>query len=293
MPQIKEGFKGQRIFSLPEQTINKFVACSLVSSLYISKIGYFPQVKYHYNNKSQGVPYNILIHCVSGKGWFEMCGVRHILSANMYVILPAGVPYSFGADENNPWTIYWVHFGGKAARDLLGSSFAYGETPTTESSRTQYRIDLFEEIFMNMEMGYIREYYLYACSVFMLYLNSFLLQNPFQLVTSIRNTGFIDRVYNYMNENISSSPTVNDIASYFGYSVSHFSMKFRTETGYSPMDYFIKLKIRKACHYLELTDMRPSQIYSKLGFNDAAYFTRIFTKIMGISPTAYRKKERQ
>ena len=63
------------------------------------------------------------------------------------------------------------------------------------------------------------------------------------------------------------------------------------ETGASPMNYFIRLKIQKACEYIELTNMKLNEIATHLGFEDAAYFSRTFTKVMGCSPSVYRKKE--
>ncbi|MTT24494.1 AraC family transcriptional regulator, partial [Parabacteroides merdae] len=43
-----------------------------------------------------------------------------------------------------------------------------------------------------------------------------------------------------------------------------------------------------ACQYIELT---VNEIAMRLGFEEQAYFSRVFTKVMGISPSSYRKKE--
>ena len=56
--------------------------------------------------------------------------------------------------------------------------------------------------------------------------------------------------------------------------------------------YFRKLSSwsgsRKACHYLDFTNMKINQISPLVGIDDTFYFSRLFTKIMGISPTEYR-----
>lgn len=293
MPYIKEGFKGERIFSLPDKTIDDFVSGNYADTLCVTKIGYFPQVKYHYNNKESGTKYNILLHCVSGHGWFEVDGERRELKSNQFVIIMGSANYAYGADEDDPWTIYWAHFRGSASNKIINTTYLYSDVEIVESSRSEYRIDLFEEIFMNFQMGYIKEHYLYTCSLFDLYLHSFIYQKPFRYISNRREApSFIEKVCSFLEENVSHSLSVADIASFFGYSVSHFSMLFKRESGCSPMDYFIKLKMRRACRYLELTDLRPSQIYSKLGFNDVAYFTRLFKKCIGVSPSTYRKRER-
>ena len=63
---------------------------------------------------------------------------------------------------------------------------------------------------------------------------------------------------------------------------------FKKRTGYSPLTYFNLLKIRKACELINTTDMKLTQISFKLGFDDQFYFSRLFSKIMGMSPRAYR-----
>ena len=50
------------------------------------------------------------------------------------------------------------------------------------------------------------------------------------------------------------------------------------------------LKVQKACQYLLFTDLRIKEIANKLGIEDQYYFSRMFTKIMGMSPVAYRIK---
>jgi transcriptional regulator GlxA family with amidase domain len=95
-----------------------------------------------------------------------------------------------------------------------------------------------------------------------------------------------------MRENVETSLTLDVLAKQFGYSTSHFSALFQEETKQSPIKYFIALKIEKACQYLELSSMKICDIYPKLGFQDAAYFSRMFTKIMSISPSKYREREK-
>jgi AraC family transcriptional regulator of arabinose operon len=57
--------------------------------------------------------------------------------------------------------------------------------------------------------------------------------------------------------------------------------------------YFNHLKIQKACQYLHFTDDRINQIADQLGIGDSYYFSRLFKKLMGISPVEYRKRIRK
>ena len=62
----------------------------------------------------------------------------------------------------------------------------------------------------------------------------------------------------------------------------------KKKTGYAPIDYFIRLKIQKACELLETTDQQVGEMGYSLGYPDIDYFSRLFKKVVGLSPRQYR-----
>ena len=91
-----------------------------------------------------------------------------------------------------------------------------------------------------------------------------------------------------MNENIEKKLRLDDLCRFIGYSPSQLSLLFRNQTGHSPHNYFNILKIQLACKLLETTDLKINQICAKVGIDDSYYFSRLFTKTIGISPKKYR-----
>jgi AraC-like DNA-binding protein len=75
-------------------------------------------------------------------------------------------------------------------------------------------------------------------------------------------------------------------------SESHFSRLFKEQTGHSPVDYFIYLKMQHACSMLTLTQSTVKEISDTLGYSDAYYFSRLFKKVIGVSPREYRSTPR-
>jgi AraC-like DNA-binding protein len=293
MQHIREGFKGQRLITISPEIIINSQENPLTKSLFVKKIGFNPQLKFHHIQKEQGVDYYLLFYCTAGEGWYIIGGKTYKLTENQYFILPPDTPYGYGANPENPWTTYWVQFSGTLAASFYESYLA-GQILPEADSRLQDRIQLFEEIYANLELSYHSNHYAYSTICLFHFLGSFRYPEQFRRVRKVdlAEQGFSQKVIYYMRENVENNLTLEQIAKHFNLSASHFSAIFQQKTGQSPIKYFISLKMEKACQYLELSSLKISDIYPKLGFQDGAYFSKIFSKTMGISPSMYRERER-
>jgi AraC-like DNA-binding protein len=79
------------------------------------------------------------------------------------------------------------------------------------------------------------------------------------------------------------------LAESFGISEFHFIRIFKAKTGLSPVQYQISAKLKKAAGLLLDTQLNVSEIGYMCGFSDPLYFSTLFKKKMGQSPTLYRK----
>ncbi len=98
-----------------------------------------------------------------------------------------------------------------------------------------------------------------------------------------------ERAVSFLNENITQRLTLQEIADGCGMSVSKLKMLFREKSGGGPIDYFIGLKINKAKELILKGTMNLSQIAEALGFTSLHYFSRLFKKETGQSPSEYMK----
>ena len=85
---------------------------------------------------------------------------------------------------------------------------------------------------------------------------------------------------------------LQDVAGEVHLSQSHFSTVFAQETGLTFTQYLTALRIGKARELLEATEMRSSQIAQEVGYNDAHYFSYLFKKTTGMTPSDYRRNSR-
>jgi AraC-like DNA-binding protein len=295
MAGLKSGFLGERAIVLPEPIISELRKDEFGSLLHITDIGFYPKAEFHFRKRTkEEAKQYILIYCVEGAGWFEIENIKHKVSADQFFILPRGKAHSYGSNPKAPWTIYWIHFDGTKAGFFSEDFDRPTQIRPEKDSRIEDRLQLFEEIYSTLKNGYSKNNLDYSISGLFHFLGSLKFLGAYResLSTKQGQRDRVDDAIHFMRENIHKRLTLKDIADYTGISVSHFSVLFQKKTGYSALNYFSQLKIQQACQYLDFSDMKINQISMLTGFEDPFYFSRIFTKTMGLSPTEYRKNKK-
>lgn len=89
----------------------------------------------------------------------------------------------------------------------------------------------------------------------------------------------------YMEEEIS----LNTVANVANVSANHFSALFSQNMGQTFIEYLTSLRMNKAKELLRCTGMRSSEIAGEIGYKDAHYFSYLFKKTQGMTPSDYRK----
>lgn len=290
MIELKDGFQGEQLLVLPKLIVEAMETDSLLSKLHITDIGYFPKALHHRRERKSPINQYVFIYCTDGKGWYRVGGHSYKVSANQYFILPAGLPHAYGADESNPWTIYWIHFKGEMAPYYIKELLHPMELSPCISSRISDRIGLFEEMFAILKSGYSNDNLRYASSLFHHYLGTLCYVQQFRNANSSKSEDMdlIELSIHYMKENMEKPISLQEIADNAGYSITHFSTLFKRKTGHSPSAYFNLLRVQYACSLLDTTDLKINQICYKVGIEDVFYFSRMFSKIMGMSPKEYK-----
>lgn len=289
----KDGFTGERAIVLPPLVVEMEQEDPLVSSLYVTDIGYYPHAANHYRERKEPIGQYVLIFCAEGAGWYRVGGQEFRVRDNQYFILPAGKPHAYASEEDNPWTIYWVHFSGTQADIYAEGVMRPQDARPGEHSRISDRNRIFEEIFNTLDKSRNRESLRYVSSLLHYYLASMRYIMQFRTASAATGDGsIVTAAIRYMGENIEKQLSLKEIAAYAGYSPTHFSALFKRQTGDSPLAHFNKLKVRQACRMLEQTDMKVNQICHKVGITDCYYFSRLFSKAMGMPPQKYRELHR-
>ncbi len=97
------------------------------------------------------------------------------------------------------------------------------------------------------------------------------------------------RSIEYIEKNLKSSFSINDVAEYTGYSLYHFIRIFNTYTGHSPYDYIMRRRLSQAALELNNSSCRITDLAFDYSFNNVETFSRAFRKMFGILPNQFRK----
>ena len=272
---------------LPRPIVRQALATRLPVALIPSDVGYFPDARHHYFERPHGCGQLILILCVRGTGWVEVGGTRHDVGPGQLVAILPQEPHRYGASEEHPWTIYWCHAAGPAAAQFGALLRGEGSSPLLEISDPLRLAGLFDQITDELTRGYGTDHLLPASLALGHLLGLAMVERRHHPAPSGANPR-VQRVIAYMRQRVTEQIHIPELAGMVNLSPSHFCAIFKKLTGFPPLDYFIRLKLRRACELLDGTRLPVRQIAEELGFADAFYFSRLFRRVHGVSPTVYR-----
>ncbi|MBQ7201683.1 MAG: response regulator [Eubacterium sp.] len=108
-------------------------------------------------------------------------------------------------------------------------------------------------------------------------------------VRNSRHSEVVDKVIRYVEEHFRDEElSLNQVADHVSFSANHLSTVFHQEYGQSFVKYLTDFRMNKAKKLLRETDMRSADVCYEVGYKDPHYFSSIFKKTQGMTPTQYR-----
>lgn len=287
---IADTFKDERIIVVPNSIRLTCERSTITSQMFISHIGYYPNTQNHHRERMDGCNENILLYCIEGRGWISYKDTNYFLSQNQVFIIPAREAHAYGSVRNDPWRIYWLHFQGTLAYQFSSIMGRVINIQEADSNRYADRIQLFEEIYRNLEKGYTPQNLEYTTYCLLHFLASLKYIDQYREIKKMPDNNVIQKSINYMKNNLEHPIELSDIARYAGYSESRLNSLFKAKFSIPPMAYYTHLKILRSCSYLQFSNLKIKEIAFRLGFCDPFHFSKTFQREMHTSPREYRKK---
>jgi len=287
--QIREGFTNQRLVVIPANVIKRCHALPLIRYLYVTHIGSFPSASHHYVERKAGVPQAILMYCQDGKGTLQLGDSLFPVVQGHVMIIPPDTPHIYSADDQEPWSIFWIHFSGQQTTAVLKSLGIQAGHPLLFVPDVTLMRQAFEDVYACLNYHYNDAGLLAMTSELMRLLSKIKLHySHFQKHRQAADDRIMDTI-DFMQRHLDMPLNLEDLAARSGQSISYYSKLFKKRTNQSPMAYFIQLKTRRACELLDHTELSVREIAEELGYDDPYYFSRLFKKTQGCAPINYRK----
>ena len=231
-----------------------------------------------------------LLYIASGKAHFYFNGVEEIVTAgNMVIYRPKEEQryYYYGTDHTE---VYWVHFTGGNVKNMIRS---YGISDDVHVIHTGTSLE-YKRIFTGMiqELKLCKEDYeeLLVCYLKHLFIMIHRLINMKPKSKTHALMEEMNSAVRFFHENYNKPICIEEYALKHHMSVSWFIRNFKEYTELTPIQYLLSLRIANAQTLLESTTYNVTEIADIVGYDNPLYFSRIFKKQSGMSPSEFRKQ---
>lgn len=231
-----------------------------------------------------------ILYIAEGRGTLTTAsaGKYSISEGDIFLIFP-GEWHTYSPDPETGWKEYWIGFKGINIDSRVAAGFFSKHSPIYRIGYNDTLISLFKEaiqVAMKQEKHF--QQLLAGIVNYMLGL-AFSIDSNKKLKNSM-NLEFVNRARAFMLENIESNIEIPEVADYLHISYSSFRHIFKQYTGISPSQYYLNLKIQRAKDMLKSSTASIKEISYILHFDTPEYFTKLFKKKTGLTPSQFREQ---
>ena len=230
-----------------------------------------------------------LIYLLEGNGWFESkpSGLIPLASESIVLIVP-GLWHRYKPLEDSPWRTYWVGFGGAFTKRLIGNVGITQKTPTQLIGYQEDVLKCFQDIIVLAQHELSGYQQVMAGEVVKL----LGLVRALQQRAIFHGTNTDALIQSAKSLLIQAPPehALEDIANELNMGYSKFRRLFKNYTGISPGKFQLQHRIARASQLLQYSELSIAEVAYRCGFDTPQYFTRIYKRKTGTSPSKYRRQ---
>ena len=223
-------------------------------------------------------PYFLYVH--GGRGRFIIDGVPYEALEGDLFFCAQGLKNQIIADDAAPFTLTGIDFHFDRSKQAAPGNLAdrYDSCIKTEGRVRWLILELLEQYTRSKgDTPYARS--LLKCFLCL----------AAELSDPMTVTGIARSAQHYLLSHAGESLTVSQVAAELGYHPQYLNRVFKESMGTTIRQFHLDMRIRKAMEFLESTSLNIQTVAAACGFDDQNYFSRLFKRRTGMSPTDYRK----
>ena len=233
-----------------------------------------------------------LLYIAAGCVHFSFNGVDKIIpKGNMVLFRPGETQMYYLYASDKPET-YWVHFTGSDVERLLN----YCQIPWEENvfftgTSPDYQW-LFRQMIQELQLQHTNYEDLLNINLrhILLIINRYLKEEN---AVGTEMLDEVERAIHYFNEHYNQPIIIEDYAKERAITANWFIQCFKRITKFTPMQYILSLRMTNARNLIDTTTYNMKQIAAAVGYDNSMYFSRVFKKHTGMTPTEYKHRSKR
>ena len=229
---------------------------------------------------------NLIVFAKSGHCTYKTGGKEYDVQKGDLLFFQKKQAHSAVANDKDPWSYYTVSFD----IDCLSEETKQNILKLPLITKTKHFSLYYEKFSELLSIWSTRDTgYLLKCRSLISDILYMMIRENTESPVQNPYADKLDALKLHIAKNYTKTFSINELAEITGISPSYFRMLFKKHTGYSAIQYQNRIKINKACDMLKSRTFNITEIAYAVGYSDVYYFSRIFKKTMGISPSEYIK----
>ena len=274
---------------VPERVRWVKASSPLFSSFQIFSCGQFVEAWGHMWER-QAIPEGVLIYCVDGKGYYQTDERDWAMTAGDLLYAPPNTHHLYWADGRQPWSIYWMHIAGSLVPHYEQALGLVERGPIRRLGLRPEIVRDFDRLLTNIPLSAndeTRWLFLQTSAQGIFGHIASLPQNMAEIVSAYDP---VKKAIALMDASLAQPFDMGHFAREAGCSERHFQRQFRKVTGRSPAEWFTTRKMHRAGDLLAIPNILVKEVADRLGYEDPLYFSRVFKRVIGLSPEEYRRR---
>lgn len=220
-----------------------------------------------------------------GEGVIQENNEIHKVSAGDFFILHPNCYHHYYSSPKNPWKkIFIMIDGGISLPKVMLKQYGLADTTFFPQLRTPLQLEEIFELFKSNNTNLSLKFETLLCSM--------IIKLAHYSKHTLSDFNSINKAKKFIDKKINAKLTLDEVADYANISVSFLCREFKKAFGDTPYNYILNSKIELAKTMLSETDEPIHLISERFTFSDVAHFSKAFTKVVGITPSAFREQNK-
>lgn len=238
--------------------------------------------------KGRTLPEYGMVYVASGQGVFvsRQTGKQQVSAGDLLLLFP-DVWHNYRPHPNTGWVEYWILFNGAQLERMVEHGLIGPSSAVLRLGATDLFEQLFRDFLRAVEAQSVLSSHVLSALASQILANA-LSRAGLQRADAGERASEIEQAKLFIEEHLRDAVDMQELAESLNMSYRNFRRVFKQKTGMAPQQYHMQLRINRAKELLEDQDNRVNEVALRVGFGDQFYFSRMFRKYAGLSPSQWR-----